>query len=691
MSAYPSVNLSRTELEYFFDLASELMCILDAEGRCQRVNETFENRLGYSYSEMVARPLSALAHPDDVAEVTAQLNKLIKPSEKPSEKCSEPVPEAIVRSPRPSVSFISRYQCKDENWLWLEWNVTLVESAGADGADAASSGISGPDGAMQAKTRRLYCVARDMTERRQLAQEVERAAHRRTEQAEEAVLLYADVVRNMQVGLHIWQQEVAEEPGSLRLLMANPAADKFIGLPADSIVGKPLLEAFPALVGTNIPEIYAGVIRTQQPYDLKEVTYADENVEKSVFTVKAFPLPNRCLGVAFEDVTARKLAEAQRAEQAAQLRVIFDQAGVGIARLAPDGTWIQVNQRLCEMLGYKISEMLETRFTDVTHPADIAADLASYQRLVRGEIAQDTIEKRYLTKQGTTLWTYVVTSTVRDHHTNELLYFIATVEDITARKEALLDLRSQKEDLLTVNIMLTETMAMLEQRNQELDQFAYVTSHDLKSPLRAIANLATWIEEDLGSDLPAENKEQFDLLKNRVHRMEGLINGLLEYSRVGRTHQSHEQIDVDKLLAEVIDSLSPLGEFTIDVAPDMPVLEGKRVPLLQIFLNLVGNALKHSDRPDGHVQVSVRDIGNFYEFAIADDGPGIAEKYHEKIFTIFQTLKSRDDLESTGIGLSLVKKAVTAEGGEIRVVSAVGQGATFYFTWPKQPYRRLTA
>jgi signal transduction histidine kinase len=262
--------------------------------------------------------------------------------------------------------------------------------------------------------------------------------------------------------------------------------------------------------------------------------------------------------------------------------------------------------------------------------------------------------------------------------------FGITFEDVTARKQAEWDLQTQRNELVAVNRLLTETMAALQQRNQELDQFAYVASHDLKAPLRAIANLATWLEEDIGERLPAENQQQLALLQGRVQRMEGLINGLLAYARVGRAQQPLEQVDVGALLREIVDSLAvdAKSAFEVVIGPDMPVFQAKRTLSSQVFANLISNALKHHDRDDGQIQVAVQTIGDHYEFSVTDDGPGIAPEYHDKIFNIFQTLKARDSFESTGIGLSIVKKTVEAEGGQIKVESRKGQGATFRFTWP---------
>ncbi len=228
---------------------------------------------------------------------------------------------------------------------------------------------------------------------------------------------------------------------------------------------------------------------------------------------------------------------------------------------------------------------------------------------------------------------------------------------------------------------LAEKAQMLERSNRELDQFAYVTSHDLKAPLRAIANLSQWIEEDLEDCLTPDTRQQMALLRGRVQRMDALIQGVLEYSRVGRVSEELESVDVAALLEEVIDSIDPPSGFVVDVADGMPVIETQRVRLQQVFANLIGNAIKYHDRADGKVTVGVEACGEFYRFSVSDDGPGIAPEHHEKIFGIFQTLQARDKVESTGVGLTLVKKIVEEQGGEISLDSCLGKGAVFRFTW----------
>ena len=383
------------------------------------------------------------------------------------------------------------------------------------------------------------------------------------------------------------------------------------------------------------------------------------------------------------DISDRKCSELALAESAQRFRDTFEQAAVGMAQASIDGKLLLVNQKLCEILGYSRQELIEKKFQEITLPEDLGSELELLSQLLAGEIENYHVEKRYIGKDGELVWGNLTVSLLREQNGNQFL--MGVVEDIRKRKQAEESLRLRAVELSWTAQTLAKTTSSLRKRNLELDQFAYVVSHDLKAPLRAIANLSSWIEEDISDSMTEDTLHQMNLLRGRVHRMEALIEGLLQYSRVGRIQVALETVKVEKLLAEIIDSLAPPSGFEVKVDPGMPTFVTERLPLQQVFANLISNAIKHNRGESGHVKISVKELNDFYEFFVTDNGPGIAPQYHDKVFVIFQTLEARDKVENTGIGLSLVKKIVEGEGGSVSLESAEGEGATFGFTWPKQP------
>ena len=265
--------------------------------------------------------------------------------------------------------------------------------------------------------------------------------------------------------------------------------------------------------------------------------------------------------------------------------------------------------------------------------------------------------------------------------THEGRFVLAAIVDITERKLAQEELRRAHDEL---ELRVKERTADLVRSNKELDEFAYVASHDLRSPLETIRTLAGWIREDAADVLPAKSQRHLQQLQQRIGRMERLLEDLLQYSRAGRIHHEVVEVDTRRLVREVADFLARPETFTISIADNMPTIVTEKTPLGEVIRNLVHNAIKHRSRDDGHVSVSCRDAGDFIEFAVADDGPGIDEVFHEQIFRMFETLRPRDQVEASGIGLALVKKLVETYGGRIDLESAAGRGATFRFTWPKR-------
>jgi two-component system, sensor histidine kinase and response regulator len=247
-----------------------------------------------------------------------------------------------------------------------------------------------------------------------------------------------------------------------------------------------------------------------------------------------------------------------------------------------------------------------------------------------------------------------------------------------------LDLYIQREQILKLN-------ASLQQSNDELERFAYICSHDLKSPLRAIDNISQWLEEDLGESLQGKNREHMDNLRKRVRRMEKLLDDTLEYARIDpKVHFAQSEIVNGKdLVDDIIALAAPPEGFIVKTSNEFANINLSRLPLQQVLYNLVNNAIKHHDKNSGAVEIDVKQEDEHFVFRVRDDGPGIDPQYHKKIFEMFQTLKPRDTKEGSGMGLAIVKKILITCGGEITLQSETGKGACFTFTWPLKMEKKL--
>jgi len=229
-----------------------------------------------------------------------------------------------------------------------------------------------------------------------------------------------------------------------------------------------------------------------------------------------------------------------------------------------------------------------------------------------------------------------------------------------------------------------ELLEKVDNINKELKDFASIVSHDLKAPLRGIKSLATWILDDYSDKIGEQGNEQMHLLLDRVERMYNLIDGVLQYSRAGRTEEQIVQVNLDTFIPETIDMLVPPDNISITIEDKMPVIECAETHIMQLFQNLLSNAIKYMDKPKGQIKIGCIEQDGFWKFSITDNGPGIEEKHFEKIFKMFQALQVNEGIESTGVGLTVTKKIVEIYGGNIWVESEVGKGSTFFFTLPKQ-------
>ena len=388
-----------------------------------------------------------------------------------------------------------------------------------------------------------------------------------------------------------------------------------------------------------------------------------------------------------------------------------------IVGLDATGKTILINRRGCDVTGYGEMEIIGKNWFDTFIPSEQKEEaLAAHNKLISGEIEQaEYFQNEIITKTGNRRFIFWH-NTVLKNEDGTATGTLSSGQNVTEQREAEEELKKHREHL---EELVRKRTAELEEKtdkteesrkaltylvedvnkaredlekanrdigavNRELQDFAYIVSHDLKAPLRAVSQLAYWISQDYAEVLDEDGKEHLNLLSGRVKRMDALINGILQYSRLGRAKEKQDKIDLDKTLPSIIKTLAPPENIRITIENELPEIVGNNTHMEQVFQNLIGNAIKFMDKPEGLITIGCRDEGSRWEFRITDNGPGIHEKYHERIFKIFQTLVPRDEHESTGIGLTLVKKTIEQYDGKIWVESEVGKRSSFVFTLPKK-------
>ena len=465
-----------------------------------------------------------------------------------------------------------------------------------------------------------------------------------------------------------------------RYCYLNRSAERHNRRPNAELLGRTVMECWPGITGTQVFELERGCMSGRVSYNL-ETEFAFSDGYTGWFRLIIQPVPEGIV-IYSEEITERKLAERALAESEKAFRASFYQAAVGMAQVAPDGRWLRVNQRLCDIVGYPPQELLLCSFQDITHPDDLDADLGLVQRLLAGEIDCYTMEKRYLCKDGSLVWVDLTVSLVRGG-SGAPAYFVSVVEDITERKRSGESLRRLNEEL---EERVGARTAQLEALNKELEAFSYSVSHDLKAPLRGIDGYSQLLEKDYLGRLDEDGRTFIRNIRSSAAQMHQLIEDLLNYSRMERRTLLSVGIDLAELVravaAEAEGELRQAGAvLSLQLAP--LVVRADRDGLALVLRNLLGNALKFSrDALPPTLQVGARREGGKALLWVRDNGIGFDLKYHDRIFDIFQRLQRAEDYPGTGVGLALVRKAMQRMEGRVWAESAPGEGASFFLEIP---------
>ncbi len=401
-------------------------------------------------------------------------------------------------------------------------------------------------------------------------------------------------------------------------------------------------------------ERYISVFRFQH----EDQSYRWIRAQGRVFTTDDGS-PERMIGV-HVDVTDQKLAQLELGEKTAELEAIFNASPDMFFRTDRQGKILD-----CRLSSEAVFPKPAGGYIGHTIQSLVSKEIASHYDHAFTNLSNtgqsQTTEYR-MRIDGEPVWHQAV---LVDFQSESVAIF---VRDITDRKSSEIDLIKRTREL--------------ERSNDDLDRFAYVASHDLKSPLRGIQHLTKWIREDSDGKLPESCTDHLQRLDEQVARMQSLLDDLLQYSRAGRVRVAIEAINLQDLFDEIVSLVQPNPKATLQLHHDEIVLITGRAPLFHVLLNLIENALKYHDREDAQIEVRVTETSDieFVQFEVSDDGPGVPVEHQKQVFEMFQRLDTR--ITGTGMGLAVVRRMIEARGGTIELISQLGQGTHFYFTWP---------
>jgi len=498
----------------------------------------------------------------------------------------------------------------------------------------------------------------------------------------------------------------------------NKKAGELFGKTPENLINKHIWTEFPEGINQPFYINYYKALETQKPIIFEDY-YAPW---EQWFENRIIPSKDG-LAIFFQNITERKNTEKELFEINNRLKILHDIDSAILNGNYPQEIAQEVLTKLNAIIPFGYASLIEfnpenetfkyisihNTIKDVPLPTDIIKlsdyEFLKIEILVKGEIQiiEDLKSKKFTSKRFNKyiergLHSLIIIPLVSNQILVGALSLLGDSMEIFSKNNLqiakeignqlaiVIHQNKLKNEILEYTEGLEEKIVertqQLEFSNKELRDFAQVVSHDLKAPLRAISQLSYWISQDYSDKIDKEGQEQFKMLINRVKRLDNLIEGILQYSRAGKAREKEIPIDLNIIVNEVIISLNPPQNIKIEIENELPKILGDPIRFSQVFQNLISNAITYIDKPMGNIKIGCLKQIDFWEFYVSDNGPGIEEKYFDRIFQIFQRLETRDNNEGTGVGLSLVKRIVQIYNGDIWVKSKINEGSTFYFTLP---------
>lgn len=504
--------------------------------------------------------------------------------------------------------------------------------------------------------------------------------------------VYTNLIEHLPIGLTIWHLADLEDVNSFKLIAVNAMARQILKLsPEISFNEKNLFQEmtdpFPGFLKMESLEIYADVIRSGQPKDLGEFYYQETDRSEKVFVVRAFPLEEQQIGMIFEDVTERKLAEGALRLYERKLLFHVQQTPIGVIEWNTDLTILEWNNTAEKIFGYSKEETVGKRATDLITTAEAKDEFCeTLQNLLEQKTSVVTTIENINSSNKIIVCEWHITPLVDEF--GNVIGITALVADITRRTEA--------------EQVLSEFNARLEQSNRELQDFAFVASHDLQEPLRKIQAFGDRLKARYASVLADEGRDYLDRMQSAAKRMQTLINDLLAFSRVTTKAQPFVKVDLTHIANEVISDLEiHIQQVGAQIkVNDLPTIDADPLQMRQLLQNLLSNSLKfHRAEVSPLIQIQGRLLkpsevspllqssdrpftGTVCQVEVTDNGIGFDEKYLDRIFTVFQRLHGRNEYEGTGVGLAICRKIAERHSGLITARSKPGEGTTFIIVLP---------
>lgn len=631
------------EFEHFFSNSNDFSCIANTDGYFEIVNSSFNNLLGYSQNELAEKPFIYFVHPDDIESTMAAYDQL--------------------KSGAQLIHFINRYRKKDGSYLVLDWNATPNRDTG-----------------------KLYCIARDITQRKKaedalskLNEELEQKVKERTEAFRQSEEQYRYLFQNNPMPM--WVIDLS----NFRFLDVNEMATLQYGYSREEFLSMTAVDIRPEEDATSFIQADHSFENSNQNYN--KGIWRHRKKDGTIILVDIIGhkilfegMPARL--ILAHDVTEQEQAKDQLVSNEKRFRALVENSNDIIGLLNDQLVHVYRSPSSERITGYTWEERVKSGVMGEIHPEDYPAfekNIADI-RANPGKVVPVTYRLKH--KSGTYIWLAgTFTNLAHDPAVGAIVVNMRDITDSKINEQKITRLNEELEEKV-----MTRTEE-LKRSNEELEAFSYSVSHDLRAPLRGIIGFTNILEEDYSSKLDDEAKRITAIIKSNTVKMGNLIDDLLSFSRLGRQPVTKIKLNTNDFIKEVMAEpvIKNTGKDITWIIPDLPVVYADPVTIKQVWMNLISNAVKYSNKNQQPViEINTIPASNEIIFFVRDNGVGFDEKYRHKLFKVFQRLHSAAEFEGTGVGLAIVEKIITRHGGKVWAEAEPGKGACFYFSLPKQ-------